>query len=68
MASGNSASYGDIIHVLGWPRCGLCCVKKKAQKRKASDLKLIGYMFTQPNQCDANLSILKLTQCIHGKW
>ena len=31
MASGSSAPYGDIIHVLGRPRCGLCCVKKKDQ-------------------------------------
>ena len=31
MASGSSARFGDIIHVLGRPRCGLCCVKKKDQ-------------------------------------
>jgi hypothetical protein len=35
MASGSSAPYGDIIHVLGRPRCGLCCVKKKAQDEKS---------------------------------
>ena len=21
-----SMALGDIIHVLGWPRCGLCCI------------------------------------------
>ena len=31
MASGSSAPYGDIIHVLGGPRCGLYCVKQKSQ-------------------------------------
>ena len=40
MASGSSAlkipakwnfsmALGDIIHVLGWPRCGLCCDDEK---------------------------------------
>ena len=32
MASGSSAPYGDIIHVLGRPRCGLCCVEQKSQE------------------------------------
>ena len=26
-----SMALGDIIHVLGRPRCGLCCVKKNVQ-------------------------------------
>ena len=26
-----SMALGDIIHVLGRPRCGLCCVRKNAQ-------------------------------------
>ena len=29
MASGSSAPYGDIIHVLGRPRCGLCWDRQK---------------------------------------
>jgi hypothetical protein len=31
MASGSSAPFRCIIHVLGRPRCGLCCVKKRVQ-------------------------------------
>ena len=34
MASDSSAPFRCILHVVGTPRCGLCCIKKKSQLKK----------------------------------
>ena len=39
-----SMALGDKIHVLGWPRCGLCCDQLKAQLIWKETFAYIHYM------------------------